>query len=591
MIYNVSAQRMKREDERNQADGGAQARQADIAFPAQPLAAADKPAQPAQTAAERSASPAGLFSPAPAAPDNKQKKAASLIGDLSHPDFMKPIRETAGAAAGKKPAAAYVGYDFTKMLQEALDALGADLAVDGVFGPKTQAAYDDFQRGGQSALRARALPVPAQSGALQTGQNIRTRLNAIPELTKKQKEGAALVYDLSHPDFMNAVKKSAGTDAKAAAKNGGNYTFTHMLQSELNAAGYPFVTKGPLKVDGVYGPKTQAAYEEFFKNAPRLLGEGGAQATLSAARTPSADPAMRVSPDTEIIPVSQMNPSDEWHFGPDNPIDPSTGGPTMRAEQEEAYLKSDDAIWQHDVLAFISFINNISNTYFLPREKIEEDYKHNKTINFNERYRIYSAASGTPYLSVSTNEEGYIVDQWVLDDINFGSKQSSLNGCGWIATYNVLKTLGENPNAAKLVQNLESGALAAGNLGLHPYAIGTYLEQNGYTVKYSFTQTIMKKNAADADANIFLYLRPGLSGHYVAFKPHGTEDGKQTYQFFNSGTESWKKVPNPAWKPGDPESEREIYTMSGADDIRTLEEFLNAEETIFQMMISVSKPS
>ena len=102
---------------------------------------------------------------------------------------------------------------------------------------------------------------------------------------------------------MNAVKKSAGTDAKAAAKNGGNYTFTHMLQSELNAAGYPFVTKGPLRVDGVYGPKTQAAYEEFFKNAPRLLGEGGAQATLSAARTPSADPAMRVSPDTEIIPV------------------------------------------------------------------------------------------------------------------------------------------------------------------------------------------------------------------------------------------------------------------------------------------------
>ena len=303
MIYNASAQRMKREDERNQADGGAQARQADIAFPAQPLAAADKPAQPAQTAAERSAAPAGLFSPAPAAPDNKQKKAASLIGDLSHPDFMKPIRETAGAAAGKKPAAAYVGYDFTKMLQEALDALGADLAVDGVFGPKTQAAYDDFQRGGQSALRARALPVPAQSGALQTGQNIRTRLNAIPELTKKQKEGAALVYDLSHPDFMNAVKKSAGTDAKAAAKNGGNYTFTHMLQSELNAAGYPFVTKGPLKVDGVFGPKTQAAYEEFFKNAPRLLGEGGAQATLSAARTPSADPAMRVSPDTEIIPV------------------------------------------------------------------------------------------------------------------------------------------------------------------------------------------------------------------------------------------------------------------------------------------------
>lgn len=168
MIYNASAQRMKREDERNQADGGAQARQADIAFPAQPLPAADKPAQPAQTAAERSAAPAGLFSPAPAAPDNKQKKAASLIGDLSHPDFMKPIRETAGAAAGKKPAAAYVGYDFTKMLQEALDALGADLAVDGVFGPKTQAAYDGFQR--RQAKRAEG-PRPSRSGAKRRSAN------------------------------------------------------------------------------------------------------------------------------------------------------------------------------------------------------------------------------------------------------------------------------------------------------------------------------------------------------------------------------------------------------------------------------------
>ncbi len=354
MIYNASAQRMKREDERNQADGGAQARQADIAFPAQPLPAADKPAQPAQTAAESSAAPAGLFSPAPAAPDNKQKKAASLIGDLSHPDFMKPIRETAGAAAGKKPATAYVGYDFTKMLQEArgpgfpAPAERFPLWRGGPVGGRLEGA-DALSGSSGGNGRPQTLPYNPNNPAKPQqflhlpGAGGNAPAHATVRLTDKQKKAASLVYDLSDPDFMNAIQKSAGLDAKTAAKNGG-YSFTHMLQSELNTAGYPFVTKGPLKVDGVFGPKTQAAYAEFVENAPRLLGEGGAQATLSAARTPSADPTMRVSPDTEIIPVEiPEEPVTRFlpAIGPAGPQEESSDEATIAVRQDAEEIIDD----------------------------------------------------------------------------------------------------------------------------------------------------------------------------------------------------------------------------------------------------------
>lgn len=140
---------------------------------------------------------------------------------------------------------------------------------------------------------------------------------------------------------MNAIQKSAGLDAKTAAKNGG-YSFTHMLQSELNTAGYPFVTKGPLKVDGVFGPKTQAAYAEFVENAPRLLGEGGAQATLSAARTPSADPTMRVSPDTEIIPVEIQNPVE--------PLEPPSDYIIRGARNKANTILSEMIAEQHSII-------------------------------------------------------------------------------------------------------------------------------------------------------------------------------------------------------------------------------------------------
>lgn len=87
----------------------------------------------------------------------KQKKAFSLIGDLSHPDFMRPIEETANALytadRKKRPKKAqdYVGYDFTKILQEALndagipDENGIPLRIDGIFGPKTESAFTRFQ--------------------------------------------------------------------------------------------------------------------------------------------------------------------------------------------------------------------------------------------------------------------------------------------------------------------------------------------------------------------------------------------------------------------------------------------------------------
>lgn len=106
----------------------------------------------------------------------KQKKAFSLIDDLSHPDFMRPIEETANALytadRKKRPKKAqdYVGYDFTKILQEALndagipDENGIPLRIDGIFGPKTRTAYAQFQeiKNSESSLANDTFLFPAQ---------------------------------------------------------------------------------------------------------------------------------------------------------------------------------------------------------------------------------------------------------------------------------------------------------------------------------------------------------------------------------------------------------------------------------------------
>lgn len=218
------------------------------------------------------------------------------------------------------------------------------------------------------------------------------------------------------------------------------------------------------------------------------------------------------------------------------------------------------------------------------------NYAHNKGIDFQSRVN-YKVVNGQLWRCPATDSEGYIVDQNQLSDIRFGEGTSDNNGCGWIATYNALKMLGEDPDAAEIIKDLEQkGSLRRGTLGADPNYIGVYFRNKGYKVTYSYVEQDFEKIAGRADANIYMYLRPNISGHYVAFRPESRNvDGTvKTYTFYNSGSERGEWYPNPLDYEGNPYGN--IWDTRPKKDTRSFKAFLDSDEHIFQILISITKP-
>ena len=69
------------------------------------------------------------------------------------------------------------------------------------------------------------------------------------------------------------------------------------------------------------------------------------------------------------------------------------------------------------------------------------------------------------------SDDGYIIDQRYTENIPFGGRPASRNGCGWIAAYNVLKALGQSPDSELLRRQLERTLLPGGRLGVNVLAL------------------------------------------------------------------------------------------------------------------------
>ena len=120
----------------------------------------------------------------------------------------------------------------------------------------------------------------------------------------------------------------------------------------------------------------------------------------------------------------------------------------------------------------------------------------------------------------------YIYDQEdePFDDIPYGIGSIGENGCGVIATYNAMISLGDIRTFGEIYSYLTSDSskmLADGNMGTNPWAIADYFESQGYTVHSTYNRDEIELYSTVADACILLYTfktsAGNYGGHYVEY--------------------------------------------------------------------------
>ena len=157
-----------------------------------------------------------------------------------------------------------------------------------------------------------------------------------------------------------------------------------------------------------------------------------------------------------------------------------------------------------------------------------EHYQHNREALAKHQARSDNGNKKKAF------DNGYIIDQRRMEDVKYALGDTAKNGCGWIAAYNVMKMLGNNPDAADILRDMEPGALLFGSLGTDPFYIADYLSAQGCKVEFHTSMIMAEKAAKEADANIYVYFyvtKDGrLGGHYVAFN---YDTNKDRFFFYN----------------------------------------------------------
>lgn len=113
--------------------------------------------------------------------------------------------------------------------------------------------------------------------------------------------------------------------------------------------------------------------------------------------------------------------------------------------------------------------------------------------------------------------QGYIIDQRKTDNISFGGTPSSKNGCGWIAAYNFLKAMEQEPDPEGVLRTLEKTLLPGGRLGLNFFALCHYLQKQHIPLECTMRPFHARQLSQECRAGIILY-RAGSTNHFAAFR-------------------------------------------------------------------------
>ena len=138
--------------------------------------------------------------------------------------------------------------------------------------------------------------------------------------------------------------------------------------------------------------------------------------------------------------------------------------------------------------------------------------------------------------------QGFIDDQTEIDYMKMGFYGASWNGCGWIATYNVMLMLGRPQPAADIIKHYDQTGnnILFGTFGAAPGAVTRYFANQKVSGKYNAIPFSMPSDietvAQNASACMILYAH-SRGAHYAAFQWNGTR-----YDVYNDNIEGFSSI-------------------------------------------------
>jgi len=143
---------------------------------------------------------------------------------------------------------------------------------------------------------------------------------------------------------------------------------------------------------------------------------------------------------------------------------------------------------------------------------------------------------------------GYLNGQGVgdLSKLKYGNKTFKEAGCGPIAAYNALLTLGVHMSIQDITRHFEiNGIMAGGRFGTSPFAIDKFFRDRGCSVKTRCGADISSESEydeifADYTAAIFSYYHGNSlakGSHFVAVS-HRADSGINVYNYADNSKEA-----------------------------------------------------
>ena len=117
----------------------------------------------------------------------------------------------------------------------------------------------------------------------------------------------------------------------------------------------------------------------------------------------------------------------------------------------------------------------------------------------------------TPY-----SADGYIVDQARLTTVKYGVMTSDINGCGWIAAYNLLKHFEQEHEEQALANELIRHSIFRGLMGTDLFRLRRFVKRHGYRMPIVFRWNKKARLPEGTSAGIIYYChKDGF--HFVTF--------------------------------------------------------------------------